>query len=333
MKFRLLLIASVVMLLAGMIFSVGAQDAPFVPCGDLSAADCDELTAAFVQTSEATSAAFTIDGAISIPGQMAMEITLTADGSFSGAPVMSVGTNATTLAASANPLAMLNADSLDGFSGELNLSIGGLESTLGSESLELQLALVDGIGYINFGALSESLGAMGTQLQLPEGWAGTDLGEALEMFAGMAAGAMEDMPEQTVMSPEQMEGLMQYYTVTRDGDTFTMSVNMAGMMSDPVMQEMLEAQGSANNEASQAVLEGFEDATFEISYTLVDGYIGEMGVLVEIDGSSMDLDGLFVIDLTIAFSEIGTAAPVTAPEGATVVPFMQAMQAFGGMMQ
>ncbi|GAB4519031.1 MAG: hypothetical protein OHK0046_27430 [Anaerolineae bacterium] len=360
---RKFMIAILVLMLA--VFGAAAQDAPAVNCGDLSAEDCGILESSQAAMAEVSSGAFNLTFDLAITGAADatdnMSLGLSADGSFSGVnffannQVMNATDMATDLAAS---LEVLQAG-LNNFDGTLNLNLtlpadSGLPLPLG-DSLALELALVDGIGYINFDTVSELLGPDAASMGLV-GWGGIDLNYILDQFgpmiSSMAAGTL-DQAAAGVTDPEVLgefanpEFINSYVSTERAADegglaVFLTTIDVAGLVNDPAVREAVVAQAEAQGTTSEDVLsvldqlaaagEGFS-VTVNQRIDLATSYIDSLDISVFLDASAFQEGetGTLTVNGVISYSDLNNVT-VSAPEGANVASpeFLNAM--LGSMM-
>ncbi|MBK9124616.1 MAG: hypothetical protein IPM16_16065 [Chloroflexi bacterium] len=337
-----------VMILAMLAFggSAFAQD-PL--CGNLTGADCDILVQSAAAQEGLTSATF--DFTLNI-GSGSDIIPLTGNGSYAIDPAAIAAIDMDALAgAAADPTAVFGAlgGVLGAFDGELNINAMGM--------IDLNLLLIDGVGYLNFGALApllggpEALGAMG----LPADWAGLELVGALEMLGPMMGGMeMPDTGGAAAMDPAQTEALMNSLMgaaiITRGADEdgkavfnttldfnaifnneefmgLVMSQAGAGELSESELaeaQQMLSALGSAINvSVTQKVdLASFYQTDVEFNIAL-DG-----AAFAAVTGESMDS-----ISITggFSFANFNAAPALSAPAGAPVATVMDLMGMMGAM--
>ncbi len=337
-KVRILLACMLLLLL-----SVGAmaqaQGEPQVLCGNLSADDCALLQTASTNMSALTSGtmsanlafAGTMDGS---PADFGFDIAATWTGAGIGlSPEQSLDL------ASADPTAIINnaVSGIANFNGSLSFTITPPpgDATLPGP-ITLDLRLVDSIGYINFDSLAMFGAMMGPGF--PTGWGGTnlvDLFTQLGPMLGSMTGDMSGMTGTTEVTPvpqEEVARVMgianQYITISRDGGTFNFTVDLAGLLNDPEIQSMMEAQGGEAMSAQD--LADLQNASVTASMTLTgdNQFIQDITInlAAETEGEPFTMAG------TISFSDHNAAPLVTAPDGATVVTTEELMQGLGGVM-
>jgi len=358
MKSRLLALCMMFVLIAALVPGVMAQDTTI--CGNLSADDCTALTTAFTNTGAAGSGAFTLSSTIDIqsddPSQAA-KVDINADGKFSGVKPMSM-TDMTAMGA--DPAAALQkaTEGLKGFSGELNLTIGlptSAASMTGGEPLTLNLLLVDGVGYIDFSKLPATITPMLQAYKIPTGWAGLDLIDTITNAGGMLTGMTGSTTTPSTSSTEDMakaQALFAKYLVyTRDGDTFTGSVDLAGLFKDPDFQAMMKTADTSKEITAeeQAAMDSLADAKFEVVFTLAGDKLGEIKLNVEVPGSTLtalaaanassdSTDATSApptavnVSFDLKYSGLGEAQTIAAPAGAPVAKFADLMALMQGGM-
>ncbi len=357
MKSRLLALCMMFILIAAMVPGVMAQDTTI--CGNLSADDCTALTTAFTNTGAAGSGAFTLNANIDVQSEdasQAGQVAITADGKFSGVKPMSM-TDMTAM--SADPTAALTTltEGLKGFSGELNLTFGlpaSAAAMTGGEPLVLNLILVDGNGFIDLSKMPASLAPMLQQMKIPNSWVGLDLVDTITNLGGMmtasssgssaSSTASEDLPKVQALFSKHLE-------YTRDGDTFTGTVDLKGLFTDPDFQALQKSADSAAaiTDAQQAAIDSLDNATVQLVFTLAGDKLSEINLTIDLPGdtlaalnaasasSSTDATPTTpptAVNITfdLKYSGLGEAQTIAAPAGATVSTYADLMTFIGGMM-
>jgi hypothetical protein len=356
MKSRLLALSMMFILIAALVPGVMAQDTTI--CGNLSADDCTALTTAFTNTGAAGSGAFTLAATIDIqsddPAQAA-KIDINADGKFSGLAPMSMSDMS---AMSADPTAAMAkaTESIKNFSGELNLTIGlpaEAAAMMGGEPLTLNLILVGGNGYVDLSKLPATITPMLEQMKFPKGWAGLDLVDTFTNLGTMMTGAIPTPTTPTTTAPDmaKVQALAsKYLTYTRDGDTFTGKLDIAGLAGDADFQAMMKsAETKPMTEEETAAMASLNDATFQIAFTTAGDKLSEVKLTVDLPGSTLAaIDAASAssdstdststpptavnITFDLKYSGLGEAQTIAAPEGAPVSKYADLMALFGSMM-
>jgi len=342
-------------LIAALVPGVMAQDT--MVCGNLSADDCTALTTAFTNTGAAGSGAFTLAATIDIqsddPSQAA-KVDINADGKFSGVSPMSMG-DMTSMGS--DPAAALTkaTEGLKSFSGELNLTIGlpaEAAAMTGGEPLTLNLILVNGNGYIDLSKLPASIAPLLEQMKLPKGWAGLDLVDTLTNLGPMMTSSMSGSTTTTATTdlPKVQALASKYLTYTRDGDTFTGTVDLAGLFNDADFRAMMKSADSTAEITAeqQAAIDSMSDATLQVVFTVAGDKLGELKFTLDLPGST--LAALSAADtststdatsktptgvnvtLDLKYSGLGEAQTIAAPDGAPVAKYADLMTLFGSMM-
>jgi len=352
MKTRLLLLGVLMLMLAALVPGAMAQDMKFI-CGDLSADDCTALTTAFTNTSAAGSGAFTLSATLDIqnddPAQ-AMKVDIKADGKYSGAPTEMMDMSTMT----ADPAAMIShiTEVLKGFSGEFNLSIGlpaSASAMTNGEPLTVNLILINGVGYLDFSKLPAMMTAGLEAYKIPNGWAGLDLVDILTNMGPMMASNMSgSMTASSTADLAKVEALTtKYLQYTREDDTFTGELDLAGLFSDPDFQSLTKMSGADTKKAA-TIIEALKDVTFEVVYTLDSDKVSEVQFMVDVpesfatavnaanpststSSSKPPKSGNFTLDLK--YSDLGKAQTIAAPEGAPVAKFMDLMTMISAAQQ
>jgi hypothetical protein len=328
-----------------------------VVCGNLSADDCTALTTAFTNTGAAGSGAFTLAATIDIQSDdptQAAKIDINADGKFSGVTPMSMDDMT---GMSADPTAALAkvTESLKSFSGELNLTIGlptEAAAMTGGEPVTLNLILVNGNGYIDLSKLPASIAPLLEQMKLPKGWAGLDLIDTITNLGPMMTSSMTNSttttPSTAATDLSKIEPLAsKYLTYTHDGDTYTGTLDLAGLAKDPEFQALAKsADAKPMTDAQIAALDSLGDATFEVAFTLAGDKLSEMKLTIDIpesvmtainaadDSSTSDSKPPKAANITLdlKYSGLGEAQTIAAPDGAPVAKYADLMTLFGSMM-
>lgn len=332
------------LLVSGLSF---AQE-PTVLCGGLAEADCAILTQSAEAMAGVTSATFTLDFAFDAGDQGALNIA--ANGSFE-ADMAALGLDATALAGlnSSDPTAVFGVlkTVVQGIKASLNLTVSGSGAMALPAEVNVDLLLIDGIGYANFKKLAALAGADGDQMLGAFGiteWAGLDLVGAIDMMSGMGA-EMGDMSAAQPDTAALEAAVAQYVTITRGADVdgeavFTTTIDLAGLIGDPAFAEMMAAQGTEMGEAEAAqameMLQGvvitstsnIDLATFyQTAVTFDFSLSGEVLAAAGADApSALNLSG------GVVFDNFNAAPALTAPEGpvATIMDLMGLAQGMGG---
>jgi len=337
-------------LIAAVVPGVMAQDTTI--CGNLSADDCTALTTAMTNTGAAGSGAFTLNSTIDIQSDdptQAAKVDIKADGKFSGVTPMSM-TDMTAM--SSDPTAALAklTEGLKSFSGELNLTVGlptSAASMTGGEPLTLNLLLVNGVGYIDFSKLPATITPMLQAYKIPTGWAGLDLIDTITNAGGMLTGSMAGNTTAATAStdlPKVQALFAKHLEYTRDGDTFTGNVDLAGLFSDPDFQALAKsADAKPMTDAQTAAIESLKDATFQVVFTLDGDKLSGVNLTIDIPGStitalnaagtsSSDSKPPTAINVTLdlAYTGLGEDQGIKAPDGAPVAKFADLVKLMQG---
>lgn len=264
----------------GVTGAASAQEVP-VFCGTLAEADCSILQLAQDNAGSVTSADVDFSMYLSAEGipdvPFPLEFTLTGTGAYSG-DLSSFEMDPAAMAAlmqDQDAYGEFLSGALAAFDGELNLNLS-LPAQLGAMfeldgDVPLNLVLVDGIGYLDFGtlkaALPEDAGA-----DLPDGWGAIDLGQLIQM--AVAQGEM-DMSTATDSSAfADPEFASQFSEVTRVEDTtladgttvavFETSFDFAAMMESEEMQALLaesmaQSMAESGSEMSEEEMQMAQD--------------------------------------------------------------------------
>jgi len=353
MKSRLLALCMMFVLIAALVPGVMAQDTTI--CGNLSADDCTALTTAFTNTGAAGSGAFTLTADIDVQGATEADsgkVNITADGKFSGVKPMSMS-DMTAMGSDPSAALAKATESIKSFSGELNLTIGlptSAAAMTGGEPLVLNLLLVDGNGYIDLSKMPASLAPMLQQMKIPNSWVGLDLVDTITNLGGMmtassstssaSSTASEDLPKVQALFAKHLQ-------YTRDGDTFTGTLDLKGLVSDPDFQALRKDTAKEMTDADQAAIDSLNDATVQVVFTLANDKLGEIQLNIDLpestltainaasaDSSSSDAKPPKSVKITVdlKYSGLGEAQTITAPAGATVSKYADLMTFISGLM-
>jgi hypothetical protein len=341
-------------LIAALVPGVMAQDTTI--CGNLSADDCTALTTAFTNTGAAGSGAFTLASTIDIQSDdptQAAKIDINADGKFSGVTPMSMSEMGSM---GSDPAAAIQkaTEGIKSFSGELNLTVGlptEAAAMTGGEPLTLNLLLVDGVGYIDFSKLPATITPMLEAYKIPNGWAGLDLVDTLTNAGGMITPDMTGSTTTTTTTEDLAKAqalAAKHLVYTRDGDTFTGTVDLAALFNDADFRALMQSADSSAEitPAQQTAIDSLADAKFEVVFTLAGDKLGEIKLTINIPGSTLtafqaasdSTDATSVPPTTVnvtfdlKYSGLGEAQNIAAPAGAPVSKFADLMTLFGGMM-
>jgi len=328
-------------LIMALVPGVMAQDSTI--CGDLAADDCTALTTAIANTGSAGSGTFTLDTTVDVqaadPAQ-ALNVSVKADGKFNGATGMSMDDM---MSISSDPAATATKfiEVLKGFSGELNITATlppSAASMTGGEPLVLNMLLVDGVGYLDFSKLPATVGAM-TGGKTPTGWAGLDLIDVLTNLAPSLKSSASGSSSTSAADMAKVQALIaSHLEYTRDGDTFTGTVDLVGLLKDPEFQTLTNMKPASD--AQTAAIESLADATFQVVFTLDGDKLSGLQLMIDIPESTMTTFAATSsssssskpptsasVSVDLQFSGLGEALTVTAPEGAPVTKFMELMTA------
>ncbi len=333
-----------------------AQETPPVFCGTLSQADCAILTQSQAAMKSLDSASFNLDINVTVSDipQMTepLSIGVTGSGAYSGIGAM-------TSAILDNPgdmskmlTGLLTKLNFDG-TVTINLSPDIVKMARIPASITIQERLVDGIGYLNLDTLSALMGR--SQLH---GWYGLDLAglldAAMKQMPDMFNGSMGNMSamqdyQKAMMNPDFYNRFM---TIERtddgSGDTamFAMTINMASLMTSPeftaLMNEQMQAQGTTMTDAERGQAMAMVSQMFKGMSITIHQEIGLSDYFVHnASGSfSFDTTGMMKsmstmskstpsaqaspkisVDFSYSYSDFNAAPAITAPEGATIIPY------------
>lgn len=331
-----LMLAAVFMLVVPVIY---AQDVPF-PCGGLSESDCADLQTYTEANAALDSATVDIDIDLTVTeDEESISFNLTGTGAYAGVGALASMATADP-AAMANPQAAINL--IKTLAAELDLNLEFPEAVLEMndtvpESLQLQVVLVDGVGYVNFDTLSAI-----PNLPL-EGWVGLDLAavasQSLAMMGDMtqmpgmdAAGDPEMMAQFT--DPAFLDSFIHIERAVDIPATFRYTFDFGALMSSEAMQEVvgeqLESMGTSGVDLDQ-VLAMYDGMVL----TLENHYDGDSQLIRQSNiNMQLDLDSFGVDDVSVEFNASFAYSghndtTISAPEDAELIP---PSALFGGMM-
>ena len=309
---------------------------------------------------------FTAENIPDMPTTEPLTVSLTGAGSFSG-DIAAAGQPPTDTSDPSVALTYL-ADVLANASFKLDLTINippTLAAMSGSSSIPstipINVVLVNGEGYLDFDALAPVVEASGSDTSsMPQGWVGINLVEAINQFAPMMA-QMASMATQEAGSAD-LSSLMQdptvfnqYLTIERGPDAngeavFNTTIDLAGLLNDPtfqgVMQQQAEMAGGAQAEqgiAMASMMANSMDLTVTETIGLSDNFVHSVTMDFTFDMSALmsamssestasadtQAPPVVKVHFDYALSNFNSAAAITVPEGATLIPLEQLM---GGSM-
>lgn len=332
-----------------------AQDATEVFCGDLSAEDCALLEQSSQAMTDVTSGVATFNLNIdvqNIPDVPSLTINLAGNAAYNLDPAaIEALTPEEGVELTAEETLAAVTTALSAFDGELSLTLTlpeelAAQAGIPASVIPLELALVDGIGYINFDTIDPLLGGMLAQ-QGMTGWGGINLIDVMtqmvaenpEMLGQLdMATSTTDMADMT-----QLEGLAQYITIAREADVdgaavFVTNIDFGGAVSDPAFQDLLkeslEASGETMDEAEFQQTIGIlqvlgQQSTLSATQVIdpATGFVNSAEINMNIDltsllsasGETVNGEAFLSIVGTIEYSGIN-ATTVEAPADATIAP-------------
>jgi hypothetical protein len=366
---RKVLFVSVLMLVLVIFGSVAAaQDVSTTFCGKLSDADCGILTDSAAAMHGLHSAAFNFQldvGLTNIPESSPSDVRfrLTGDGAYAIDPeaLSALMLSPSEMMQNMDKMPQLLEDAVKAISADATLvlflpqNLPDMDRPL-PEKVGLSLRMVDGIGYANLDKLAE----LDTTGDMPHGWVGVDLADALRQAMAGQAGAMSSV---TGMNMKNMmstftdpEFMNTYMTVTRAEDTtvddqnaamFAQTVDLGALFSSDAFQKMIREQlnstsgvtgmGANNIESVLAfystLFKGFVVNTTQ-TIGLEDHFVHQMNVTLD---WALDFSGMAASfgstdsttttpPINISFilqaglSQFNNAPEITAPDNAVIMP-------------
>jgi hypothetical protein len=356
-----------------------AQDTPAaeatpVFCGDLAEADCTLLQQSSEAMNNLSSATFNFDFQMTFSGideevTEPQTLSVTGDGSFTGRP-------AGAEMQPSNPMAMFSA--LGELKADLSLSLNlppmlteEMASEVGASlpgSIDLEMRLVDGVGYLNVDALRPFLDVVmeGDEEVPPEfanlnGWVsldivqliGTVMAENPEIMSQMSMGMMNSQNSALFTNPSAFSSAA---TIERGADmngaaTFVTTLDFAALASDPAFLDLIrsemEVQGeTVTDEQLQAGLgimsQMGEAITFSTTQAIdpATGYVQNMTFDMTFDFSQMAMMEMdedtpapsFALTGSVNLADFDSAPDITAPENVTPLPEEFYESLWSGMM-
>lgn len=341
MKKIVLLAAVLILCISGAAY---AQSTVPVFCGDLAQEDCDLLTRSQEVMRELDSAGFGFTMNINVSNVPDMTepvaIQIMGDGRFLGA--QSIVSDMTAMESDPGQAMLSVLDNLDfEFSMTMLLPpelMSEMDSSIPSE-INLEMSLVDGVGYLNLDTLKPILGDLGDSDM--SGWVGLDL-------AGLVRALMEEMPDlfsgmtsgmtMGTMDPAAMQAYMERFndpemlnefaTIDKldvgmpDETTFRITVDFGAVMANPtfrnmmmdMMRQQLEAQGMTLSESEMDQTLAMSSQMLKSMVFTVDETIGtEDAYLRAVYGEfSLDMSSMMATMDTGSKSSAGEAAPTVS---------------------
>jgi hypothetical protein len=262
-----------------LVFGIAAlAQAPFVPCGDLSEADCSVLEAAQVAAMELHSGSTEFNlsiGISNIPDAPFenLNFNLSGTGSYAVDPalmdsMMALQSDPSALFADPEGFSRWFVDLMQGVSADMTLTLdlppeliealAAQDETI-PQTLTLGLRLVDGFGYINLDNIAAAL----PDADIPPGWIGIDLATFMERSMDQSGfGGPQTMDPEVfqnyMQSFQNPEFINEFMSVERLTDTtvlgqaaavFHYTFDYAALFQSQTFREMMLAQMEAVGEA------------------------------------------------------------------------------------
>lgn len=351
-KFLIAILAVLMLSLGG---AALAQDDTMDFCGGLSEADCALYNGSAAAMAEVTSATFSFafDLSIADTGEGDGTITLTGGGAYAlgdlDASVMDALNNPN--ASPEEALAALGG-ALTAFDGDLSLSVGlPADPSIPFSSIDLNLLLVDGVGYLDFAGLGTLLGGPEVleMLGLPTEWAGLDLVDTVEQLGALGGDALDMDSMGGAMSEDDAMAMVSavepYITITRLDDeggmaVFETDIDLAGLLADENLMDVIQAQAAltgtplSDEDLAQAAMlfemlgDGF-DFSLTQKIDLATNYSTSLAFNFLLDASALGETGTISMTGSFDFADFNAAPAITAPEGAPVATFMDVIMLLG----
>ncbi|MEO8608187.1 MAG: hypothetical protein ABI690_09915 [Chloroflexota bacterium] len=354
-------------------------------CGDLAQDDCALLQKSADAMKSLSSASFNFGLKVAFSDAKTAEpqtLSIEGKGSFAGLPANLMDMH--TMSGMTDPAAMFSAmgDAIKNFKGDVTVAINIPPVLLEHmpsdtkvklpDTINLELRLVDGIGYINTDTLKPLLDSMDMGSKMPKnlkGWIGIDVIQFITqmmksnpgMMSQMSGGMMNSNTSAMMGDPA---AFMSAVKIERGADkdgvaTFTATLDFAKLAADPAFADMIrkqtEKQGkTVTDEELQAGLDEIAKAGDAIQFTATEmieietGYIQNVSLSIALDGSklphdmaantssdseSTDMTSATVnVSATVSLADFNNAPEITAPEDATIIPPAFLAQMSKGMM-
>jgi hypothetical protein len=345
---RMLLVVVLVFALSLMGSAVSAQTGTI--CGGLSDEDCAILVASEAAMAELSAASFDFDLRLDVEGlpdgEPDVNFILAGSGAYAMdlAVIEGLGEPSTP-----EEILAVSGQALGAFAGELSLTLTvpdmmAMEMGMPFTQITLELALVEGIGYLNFDSLDQALGGM-LAMQGLTGWGGIDLTEVIAELAPMFM-----MPEFSEMFEDEMGAadldeaellrvMEPHFVIERGADVdgaavFVYTVDMAGLLSEPEFQELFQDQaaitgadpmeleemmmmaGMLGDSMSVQAVSMIDLNTFYMTSFSVDVNL-DMAMLMAMEGEEVPDDARFAVSIILNYDDFNTAT-VSAPAGAVI---------------
>ncbi len=223
-------------------------------------------------------------------------------------------------------------------------------------SIPLNLVLVDGKAYLDLDSLAPVIAASGADTaSLPKGWVGIDLVGAINQMAPMMS-QMSSMATEEAAASDALTQFMdptfigKYLKIERGADAtvngdavavFNSTVDIAGLLNDPAIQAEIQKQAAASG-SSEAASAAMMASMFANSITVTSTtQIGTADNIVRAASTDISFDATSLMAMAQSSSDSTTSAqpapvvkmhfdyglsnlnaaqPITAPEGATLIP-------------
>lgn len=360
-----------------------APEATAVFCGDLAQDDCALLQKSAEAMKSLSSASFNFGVKVAYSDAKMTEpqtLSIEGKGSFAGLPTDMMDMH--TMSGASNPAAMFSAMSgaIKDFKGDVTVTISLPPALLKNmpsdtkvklpDTINLELRMVDGIGYVNTDTLKPLLEGMGQKMPSTlKGWVGIDIIQFItqmmkdnpDMMSQTSAFAMNGDTWAMMGDPSAFLNAVKIERgADKDGAaTFTATLDFAKLAADPSFAEMIRAQAEKQgkkltDEELQAGLDALAQAGDAIQFSATEvieietGYIQNVSLNVALDGSKLPKDmpantssdskssdmstATVNLTATVSLEDFNSAPEITAPEDAMILPPAMLEQMGKGMM-
>ncbi|MCC6615519.1 MAG: hypothetical protein IT320_18745 [Anaerolineae bacterium] len=359
MRRYLLLALLLIFVLLSSGLALAQDDMQGVYCGALSEQDCDLLmrNKDFALSSAHIDFSFNMD--LTAENE-SFSLSGTGSGAFVGAPALTTSLQDMQPAITTLQQIELAVNVMRDLDAEMTLSITVPESMAelpaDVDSIDLEVKLVDGIGYVNLDTLAPLMGSAGENTQM-QGWAGLDIVGLLdalmeehpELFESMGSSTQTLDPELIMQfqNPERIKDYVDIQRTSADGApvaVFETTVDMAALVDDPAFTELMLQAMEAQVESQPGLTEAERQQAVEIGLGVVKhmtvsatqaidaetAATVSMDVNVSFDNSEQPSDdfGVMMMDVNfnLAYDDVNAVESIEAPEDATVLPVETLLQ-------
>lgn len=332
--------------------STQAQVVNYLPCGELTAADCDLLTSAVDQTLSAASATLLFDTQAMLSSSAEVIFSVSGEATYAlngfGGFIDQLSFDRAAFVPQ-NRLQM--AEVANGFLADLRrLNAGFILAVTLSPSLGLDLPgsllmdaqLVDGSGYINL----DSIGILFNNPLLGEGIGGLDLVSLARALLELEPRLIEEMAlldyfylntNILVQNPADAAFLLPYVQVERLADegsnaVFEMALDVPGLLADDDFRAWLARRAEMHRQffteerIGQAlfllsILTQDTELVMQGRVDLDSGHLLLLNGALQMQTAAATVQPPISLEFTVQWRDLNTTAPVTPPATARILPY------------